>query len=587
MLSPAVQIREFDLTAVIPSVATSIGAYAGDFPWGPVLDINTISDESQMADRFGKPTDENFKYFLTAASFLQYSNNLKLVRSLQDGANNASTLGGTLLIKNDLHYDSSSYDNNGYFAARYPGIIGNGLKISYCLASEADFESWAYNDLFNGPPQTSPFAVDKNVINDEMHLVVVDEYGLFSGIVGNVLERFEYMSLIGNAKNEDGASNYFADVIRSASRYIHFLDLDPNLSANNAGKTAEYVIENDANDAFYHASHIVESGSPAEFTEAVATYQFSGGLDGTASGNQEIFAAYDLFADAEIVDINLLIGGSPPDETLIDARAYANYLIAIARDRHDCIALVSPPLFGVNGSVDSSSPDGVIEFAEGLMSSSFGVIESGAVKVYDKYNDKYRWIGASGHTAGLCAYTDRVRDPWWSPAGLNRGQMTNIAKLAYNPSKTDRDELYKNRINPVVQFPGQGTVLFGDKTLLARPSAFDRINVRRLFNILEKAIATAAKYYLFEFNDSFTRAQFKNMVEPYLREVKGRRGIFDFKVVCDESNNTPEIIDSGQFVADIYIKPARSINYISLNFIAVRTGVVFEEIVGMKNEAVS
>ena len=587
MLSPAVSVKEYDLSNIVPAVAASIAAYAGDFSWGPVQEIVTLNDESQMVSRFSKPNDNNFKYFLTAASYLQYSNYLKLVRTLQDGANNASTLGSTLIIKNDRHYDGSSFEDDGYFAARYPGAIGNGLRIEYCLASEADFETWAYNDIFNTAPQTSTFAVDKGVINDEMHIVVVDELGLFSGIAGNVLERFEYVSLIKDSKAEDGASNYFADVLRERSRYIHFLDLDPHLAANNAGKSAEYVLENDANNAYYHASHIVASGSPAEFTEAVVSYLLTGGADGTASGNQELFLAYDLFADAETVDITLLIGGAPPDETLMESRTYANYLIAMARNRHDCVALVSPPLFGANGSVDAEDTDGVVEFAQGLMSSSFGIMESAAVKVYDKYNDKYRWIGASGHIAGLCAYTDRIRDPWWSPAGFNRGQMTNVAKLAYNPNRTDRDELYKNRVNPIVQFPGQGTVLFGDKTLLARPSAFDRINVRRLFNILEKAIATAAKYYLFEFNDAFTRAQFKNMVEPYLREVKGRRGIYDFFVVCDETNNTPEVIDSNQFIADIYIKPARSINFITLNFVAVRTGVVFEEVIGMKNELVT
>lgn len=584
MLSPAVSIKEYDITNIVSSVAASIAAYAGDFSWGPVQEIVSINDETQLVLRFSKPNDSNFKYFLTAASFLQYANNLKVVRTLQDGANNASTLGGTLIIKNDRHYDGSSFEDDGYFAARYPGAIGNGLKISYCLASEDDFLLWPYNDIFNGPPETSTFGVDKGVINDEMHMVIVDEYGLFSGIVGSVLERFEYLSLIKDAKAEDGASNYFADVLRDRSRYVYFLDLDPNLAANNAGRTAEYVAANDANNAYYHASHIVASGSPAEFTEAVVSYQLSGGTDGTASANQELFAAYDLYADAETVDINLLIAGAPPVESLMESRSYANYLIAMARARHDCVALVSPPLFGANGSVDAQDPTGVIEFTQGLMSSSFGVIDSGAVKVYDKYNDKYRWIGASGHIAGLCAYTDKVRDPWWSPAGLNRGQLTNIAKLAYNPNRTDRDELYKNRVNPIVQFPGQGTVLFGDKTLLARPSAFDRINVRRLFNILEKAIATAAKYYLFEFNDVFTRAQFKNMVEPYLREVKGRRGIYDFFVVCDETNNTGEVIDSNQFVADIYIKPARSINFITLNFVAVRTGVVFEEVIGMKTD---
>ena len=207
-------------------------------------------------------------------------------------------------------------------------------------------------------------------------------------------------------------------------------------------------------------------------------------------------------------------------------------------------------------------------------------MDSGYKYQYDKFNDVYSNVPLNGDTAGLMARTDNVRDPWYSPAGFNRGNVKNVTRLTYNPRKADRDQLYKSGVNPVVTFPGQGTVLFGDKTLLAKPSAFDRINVRRLFIVLEKAISTAAKFTLFEFNDAFTRAQFRNLVEPFLRDVQGRRGIFDFRVVCDETNNTPEVIDRNEFIGDIYIKPARSINFIQLNFIAVRTGVEFEEVVG-------
>jgi hypothetical protein len=584
VVSPAVTVREIDLTNVVPAVSTSIGGYVGDFSWGPVQEITTISDETVMISRFGKPNNTNFKYFLTAASFLQYGRNLKLIRSLQDNANNASTLGGTLVIQNDNHYDSSSFSNDGYFAARYPGALGNSLMISYCLADETAFSTWDYNDLFDTVPGTSDQALEKGVTADEIHIAVIDVTGNLSGFAGTVLERFPYLSLASDAKSYDGATNYFAEVLRTRSRYVHFLDLDDTQTVCHGGKTFDFVKANDANESFYHVSKNLP-GSPVETVSGVVEYQLSGGSDGTPSGNQELFVGYDLLADPETVDVNLLVGGDPPDSsTLATAKTFSNYIISIARRRHDSVAFVSPPLFGQYGSVDSVDQAGVIEFAKELTSTSFGVLDSTALKVYDKYNDQYRWISASGHMAGLCAYTDEVRDPWWSPAGLNRGQLVNVTKLAYNPNRTSRDELYKNRINPIVQFPGQGTVLFGDKTLLARPSAFDRINVRRLFNVLEKAIATAAKFYLFEFNDAFTRASFKNMVEPYLREVKGRRGVYDFLVVCDESNNTPEIIDSNQFVADIYIKPARSINFIVLNFIAVRTGVKFEEIIGLKND---
>ena len=243
------------------------------------------------------------------------------------------------------------------------------------------------------------------------------------------------------------------------------------------------------------------------------------------------------------------------------------------------MAFVSPP---IEDSKDITNPgQEVTGWVEGLTSTSYASVDSSAVYVYDKYNDVYRWIGAAGHIAGLCANTDNVADAWFSPAGVNRGQLLGITKLAWNPNKAERDDLYKKRCNPLVSLPGQGTILFGDKTLLKRPSAFDRINVRRLFIVLEKAISTAAEGQLFEFNDEFTRAQFRNLVEPFLRDVKGRRGLTDFAVVCDTTNNTSQVIDANSFVADIFIKPARSINFINLNFVATRTGVDFSEISGV------
>jgi len=279
-------------------------------------------------------------------------------------------------------------------------------------------------------------------------------------------------------------------------------------------------------------------------------------------------------SDADTIDVNLLFGTPDADGSDVMAK----YLIAIAEARKDCVAFVSPPIEDSTGTTGSVA--NVKLWADGLPSSSYGVTDSSALYVYDKYNDVYRWIGAAGHTAGLCANTDRVADAWFSPAGMTRGQLRNVVKLAINPKKADRDTLYKARVNPLVAFPGEGIQMFGDKTLQAKPSAFDRINVRRLFIVLEKAISTAAKASLFEFNDEFTRAQFRNMVEPFLRDVKGRRGLTDFLVVCDETNNTGQVIDSNSFVCDMYIKPARSINFITLNFIATRTGVEFSEIAG-------
>jgi phage tail sheath protein FI len=275
------------------------------------------------------------------------------------------------------------------------------------------------------------------------------------------------------------------------------------------------------------------------------------------------------------VDVNLLF--AYPDAN--GAVTIANDLIAKANARKDCMAFVSPP---IEDSVDTASPTAdVAGWAADLTSTSYASTDSSAVYIYDKYNDVYRWIGAAGHQAGLCANADNVADTWFSPAGVNRGQLLGITKLANNPVKADRDTLYKARVNPIVSLPGQGTILFGDKTLLSRPSAFDRINVRRLFIVLEKSIATAAKAQLFEFNDEFSRAQFRNLVEPFLRDIKGRRGVTDFAVVCDETNNTGQVIDTNRFVADIFVKPARSINFITLNFIATRTGVDFSEISGI------
>jgi phage tail sheath protein FI len=305
------------------------------------------------------------------------------------------------------------------------------------------------------------------------------------------------------------------------------------------------------------------------------------GTDGKGEADVSINVltnAFDLFASAEEVDVSLILQGKAVGSA--NNAQLANYIIDnICESRKDCVAFISPAKDDVVSAAGNETTN-MVGFRNASRSTSYAVLDSGYKYQYDKYNDVYRYVPLNGDTAGLCVRTDDTRDPWFSPAGFNRGQIKNIIKLAYNPDKANRDILYKANINPVVTFPGQGTVLYGDKTMLTKPSAFDRINVRRLFIVLEKAIATAAKYTLFEFNDEFTRAQFKNLVEPFLRDVQGRRGIYDFKVVCDSTNNTGEVIDRNEFVGDIYIKPARSINFIQLNFVAVRTGVEFSEVVG-------
>ena len=553
-VSPGVQVKEIDATNVVPAVSTSIGGFAGSFNWGPVEEVITVSSENELAATFGSPDDNTAKYFLVAASFLKYGNALKVVR-VASGHDNATSDGTGQLIKNEDDYDNAGALSVGNWVAKYPGVLGNSLKVSMISADITDFSSWTYSTSFDAEPTTSQYAIDqgKASAKDELHIAVVDEDGAISGTPGTVLETFAFVSQGSDAKKSDGTSNFYKDVINTQSQYIWWAGHDSSLS--DAGETIA------ANTTFTTNTAAIEGS-------------LSGGSDDNAPTVGEIATGYDLLEDAETVDVNLLF--ATPDAN--GAETIAEDLISIVNARKDCMAFVSPP---IEDTVGSSTPaTDVKAFADGLTSTSYASCDSTALYVYDKYNDVYRWIGAAGHHAGLCANTDSVADAWFSPAGVNRGQLLGVTKLAFNPKKADRDTLYKARVNPIVSLPGQGTLLFGDKTLLSRPSSFDRINVRRLFIALEKAVSTAAKAQLFEFNDEFTRAQFRNLVEPFLRDVKGRRGLTDFLVVCDETNNTSAVIDGNRFVADIFIKPSRSINFITLNFVATRSGVEFSEISG-------
>jgi hypothetical protein len=383
----------------------------------------------------------------------------------------------------------------------------------------------------------------------------VDEDGGFTGSPGIVLEVWQGLSRATDAKNSDGTSNYYKTAVNQQSSFVW-------LAADRSGSNSAPAISISS----------AQAAAPLTSSLAGATDQAESDVAFTA-----IATAYDQFVSPEDVDISLVLAGSARGGT--NGEQLPNYLIDnIAEVRKDCMVFVSPQKADV---VNTTTPDdNILQFRNSLRSSSYAVLDTGYKQQYDKYNDTYRWIPLNGDIAGLCVRTDRARDPWFSPAGSTRGQIKNAIKLAYNPSRAQRDLLYKNSVNPVISEPAQGTILYGDKTLLARPSAFDRINVRRLFIVLEKSISTAARSLLFEFNDEFTRAQFRNLVEPFLRDVQGRRGIYDFRVVCDDTNNTSEVIDNNRFVGDIYIKPARSINYIQLNFVAVRSGVEFSEIVG-------
>ena len=640
-VSPGVLVQERDLTNIIPAVSTSIGAVAGSFAKGPVDEIISISSEQELVDTFGKPDSTNFEHFFTAANFLQYSNALRVVRAQNTSLANASTSGSSTLIKNTDDYQnnySSGQGVVGSFAARTAGTHGNSLLVSTCPSAAAyeeissrqvasdsttnavgnttiavdegsdfnvgdiiqfsttaatnDFDDgdfyritaissetltivqhprgsgglkrviadnskikrrWRYYDSVDRAPGTSKFVSDRNGSNDEIHVVVVDEDGVISGEPGRVLEAFSSLSKASDAKTPQGDINYYPEVIYNKSQYIYWMD--HNTSGTNWGNAA--------------------SGTTFTAVNDPTLESLSGGSNGSTITDAQLKTAYEKFEDSETVDVGLIMAGPSGSATHVDN------LITIAEERKDAIVFASPQRADVVGITNSNTQmQNVKDFFDSIRSSSYAVFDSGYKYMYDRYNDLYRFVPLNGDIAGLAARTDTIADPFFSPAGFNRGIIRGAVKLAFNPTKAQRDILYPARVNPVATFPGQGTILFGDKTGLSTPSAFDRINVRRLFILLEKAISTASKFQLFEFNDEFTRANFRNIVEPFLREIQGRRGITDFLVVCDETNNTGEVIDRNEFIAEIFIKPARSINFITLSFVATRTGVSFDEVAG-------
>ena len=549
-LSPGVNVSEIDLTTVVPSVATTIGGFAGNFAWGPIEEITAIGNEIRLAEAFGKPDSNTFNEFYTASNFLAYGSDLRVVRSANTETKNATTSGVGLQIKNRTEYElnHSSGSGSNDFVAKYAGALGNSLGVS--ISDSNTHSGWAYSDDFTSAPSTSQFVSSRGGSNDELHIVVYDTEGKITGTAGTILEKFGFVSKASDAKNSDGSSNYYKEVINSRSKWVWWTA--HNEDGTDWGSTASGT-------------------SFASLTDA-DDFVLAGGSD-TLSTVGDLQRAYDLFQNPDAINVSLLMTGKTTGATI------PNYVISIAESRKDTLVFLSPDFDDVVNNVGNEATD-ILSGRASITSSSYAVMDSGYKYQYDKYNDVYRWVPLNGDIAGLCVRTDVERDPWFSPAGVNRGVIKNVVKLSWNPTKLERDELYKQGVNPVVTFPGEGTILYGDKTLLSRPSAFDRINVRRLFIVLEKTIARASRSSLFEFNDEFTRAQFVNLVEPFLRDIQGRRGIFDFRVVCDETNNTAEIIDRNEFVGDIYVKPARSINFIQLNFIATRTGVSFEEVVG-------
>ncbi len=563
-ISPGVNVSEVDLTTVVPSVLTTAGAFAGAFTWGPVNKRIQVDSEITLVNTFGNPDSNTATSFFTAASFLAYGNNLQVVRAANTNSFNADAgVGANIQVANEDVFENTLLNTDnanayGAFMARYPGSLGNSITVSIVDSGIADFTSWTVNGInvsgyFNGAPGTSSQAAAAGALYDEVHVIVMDTGGLITGVQNTVLEIFPYLSKGTDSTDSLGNSNYYKNVIFNQSKYVYAVD------------PANYVTT---------VGTWGNSLAGTTFAQLTTSYNFElAGGTSTAATDANLITGFNLFANAEEVDVSLIVTGAA-------STTVQQSVIDIVNTRKDCLAFVSPP----SSSVVNQSGNEVTNINSWnttlARSTSYAVADSGWKYMFDKYNNVYRWVPLNGDIAGLCVNTDNVRDPWFSPAGFNRGNLKNVVKLAWNPNKTQRDSLYAKGINPVGTFPGNGTVLYGDKTLQSKPSAFDRINVRRLFIVLEKSVAQAAKYSLFEFNDEFTRAQFVALVTPFLRDIQGRRGIYDFRVVCDTTNNTPQVIDANQFVGDIYIKPARSINFIQLNFVAVRTGVDFTEIVG-------
>jgi len=556
--SPAVVVKEIDLTGGVPNVQTSTGAIVGNFRWGPVGERVLVSNEAGLIETFGAPnaTSSVAADFHSASYFLRYSNSLYVVREATDEALNAQThktgVDPTpLQIRNRNEFDAASWDSGQTFLAKYPGDLGNSLRVAICppdSAGGSTFANWTYKSSFDDAPSTSAYDSARNGVATEVHVAIVDKNGEFSGTKGTVLETFPYVSLATNSKNIDGTTNYVKEVINTRSEYVYMIDFDSAFDAQNAGT-------------------LLTPGTTKNFGTSglsATNYDFAdGGYSYTLTAS-EIATGFDLFEDKDAVEVDFLISPS-----LVSTSAHTtvvNDLVSIAVGRKDCVVVASPArndVIGINN--ETTITNNIVSTVGSLTKSSYLVMDGNFIKVYDKFNDQYLEIPASSSTAGLMAETDRNAAPWFSPAGTKRGQYLGVTSITYNPNKTNRDTLYKAGINPVVNIQGSGVVLFGDKTLLNRPSAFDRINVRRLFLVLERAIARAAENVMFEFNDEFTRAEFVNIIEPVLRDVKGRRGITDFRIVADETVNTPEVVDRNEFIANIFIKPARSINYVTLH----------------------
>ena len=640
-VSPGIVVQERDFTnSRLQETITNVGAIAGPFLQGEVGVAKLITSEKDLVETFGRPTDDNYEYWYTASEFLNYGGNLQVARiadasgSHLTNANSAAV--GTVKVNNPSDFEANiEATNQAYdFVAKTPGTWGNSLKVVtidagadqiLTLATGVAFSKGdavtdgtatgvAYEDntgdttkvavvldagsakfVKNGTvstqnvdavanwydeqyaiagslkwsalaprPGTSPYAAARGGKYDEIHVAVIDEGGGVSGTANTVLEKMLFLSKAPGAKTTEGESNHYKQVVKGRSKYVYL---------------AAYE---DTTDVYSYTSSVAITSAATAASQfhlyGPQSYSLSAGTDyNNYNVGNETQTYSDVFGDVETIQIDYVLAGPT---TL----AKANALINLSNLRKDCITFISPQrsdVLGSSAATTAAQTENVVDFFESISdSSSYAVFDNNYKYIYDRFNDVYRWIPTSTDMAGLCVNTTEISEPWFSPAGFNRGNLRNAIKIAYNPTKAQRDELYGKRVNPIVSFPGQGIVLFGDKTALRSPSAFDRINVRRLFLILERTIKEFSKGVLFELNDTTTRFQFQTQVNNYMRDVQARRGMTDFLVVADESNNTPDVIDRNEFVADIYIKPSRSINFITLTFVATRTGVDFSEVVG-------
>lgn len=535
-LSPVVSIKEFDQSTIIQATSTSIGATVLAATWGSVETVETVITEAQLVSEFGKPNATNYKDIMCAANFLAYSNNLKVVRVVGTGALNstatANASGTGQLIKNKDLYDNTDFSaSTSLWVARFPGALGNSIGVAWAdttgfNATSSGAYTWPFRSSFTDAPATNEF-----------HIVVYDTNGLITGAAGTVLETFPFCSSVTTALYYDGTSAYFKDRINIMSSWLY----------------------------------IGRASLLAGSSNGVA---LGGGNDGAAPTEANRITGFTQFLDVESIDVNLVFaggGGSVTSQWIIQS---------LAEVRRDCMAFVSPMQTDVVGVSDIDvAVSNVLTTRTTYGSSTYAVMDSVYKYQYDKYNNVFRWVPLNGDIAGLCARVDDEFDPWWSPGGYQRGNIKNVVKFSQILKKAHRDALYSKGVNPVIIDKTDGAVLYGDKTLISRASVFGVIGIRRMFITIEKAIATASKYFLWEQNDDYTRARFVNMVTPYLRDVQGRRGLQKFNVQCDRNNNPDEIVAEQTLVADIVVLPTFSINYIRLNFTGVSGSATFDEIV--------